>query len=303
MTGRLLAYAQLVRLPNVFTAFADILLCACAVYSMTGETGPFVWVLLASGCLYCSGMAWNDYFDRADDAKTRPNRPIPSGRIRPATARLVGMSLMLMGGVFAFVATDVVAYKFRLLTPRYIAGFIAIAVLLYDAWLKRTPFGPLGMGTCRFLNVFLGLSLHPSVPELPVAYHLASVIGLYIVGVTWFARTEEGTSQKTHLLVAFVVMIAALFLALMVPLQLQEGTVTPLYPYLLIAFGFWIGLPVASAIQRPTPKPVQLAVKRCILGLVLLDAILATAFVGPAGLLIGLLLIPAHWLGKWVYST
>ncbi len=94
-----------------------------------------------------------------------------------------------------------------------------------------------------------------------------------------------------------------LLLALAVPMHLAEGTVTPIYPYLLVAFGFWIGLAIANAMQHPTPKPVQIAVKRCILGLVLLDAILATAFVGPAGLLIGLLLLPANWLGKWVYST
>jgi hypothetical protein len=31
--------------------------------------------------------------------------------------------------------------------------------------------------------------------------------------------------------------------------------------------------------------------------------VLATAFVGAWGLLILLLLLPARWLGKWVYST
>jgi len=88
-----------------------------------------------------------------------------------------------------------------------------------------------------------------------------------------------------------------------VPMHLPTGTVTPLFPYLLVAFGFWIGIAIANAIRHPTPKPVQTAVKRCILGLVLLDAILATAFVGLPGLLIGFLLLPANWLGKWVYST
>ena len=62
-------------------------------------------------------------------------------------------------------------------------------------------------------------------------------------------------------------------------------------------------MPIIAAIRKPTPKMVQSAVKRSIFGLVLLDAILATAFVGWPGLLIVLLLIPAIWLGKWVYST
>jgi 4-hydroxybenzoate polyprenyltransferase len=48
---------------------------------------------------------------------------------------------------------------------------------------------------------------------------------------------------------------------------------------------------------------VQSAVKRSIMGLVLLDAILATAVVGAWGLLILLLLVPALTLGRWIYST
>ena len=83
----------------------------------------------------------------------------------------------------------------------------------------------------------------------------------------------------------------------------RTGTVTSSFPYLLVAFGFCVGLPIARRFSIPAPKQVQAAVKRCILGLVVLDAVLATAFVGPAGLLILLLLLPAIWLGKWVYST
>jgi 4-hydroxybenzoate polyprenyltransferase len=48
---------------------------------------------------------------------------------------------------------------------------------------------------------------------------------------------------------------------------------------------------------------VQAAVKTAVLGLVGLDAVLATSLAGTAGLLVLLLLPPALWLGKWVYST
>jgi hypothetical protein len=40
-----------------------------------------------------------------------------------------------------------------------------------------------------------------------------------------------------------------------------------------------------------------------VLGLVLLDAVLATSLAGPIGLAIGLLLLPAAYVGRWVYST
>jgi UbiA prenyltransferase family len=302
MPPRLLAYAQLTRLPNVFTAFADILLGACAAGYIVGRIDLVVLLCAASGCLYCGGMVWNDYFDRHEDAKTRPTRPIPSGRVRPDVAVTLGLVLLILGGLGASAAlgngrTAAVDAGWLLLP----AGLVA-AILLYDGWLKRTPAGPIGMGLCRFLNVMLGVSVTDSLPEW-TRLHLAAVVGAYIVGVTWFARTEEGQSRKLHLVYAALVMLAALGLAITIPVHRDPGTTFVLFPYLLVAFGFYVGLPISRAIQTPGPKQVQAAVKRCILGLVVLDAVLATAFAGAWGLLIVLLLLPAAWLGKWVYST
>ena len=48
---------------------------------------------------------------------------------------------------------------------------------------------------------------------------------------------------------------------------------------------------------------VQAAVKRAIMGLIVLDAVLATALAGTVGLVILLLLVPALYLGRWIYST
>ena len=74
-------YAQLVRLPNVFTAFADILLGALATGGVGEHRYEVAFLLLASGCLYCGGMVWNDFFDIEQDRRERPFRPLPSGRI------------------------------------------------------------------------------------------------------------------------------------------------------------------------------------------------------------------------------
>ncbi|MCU0704477.1 MAG: UbiA family prenyltransferase [Fimbriiglobus sp.] len=290
MPSRLLAFAQLVRLPNVFTAFADILLAACVANLFDWRLAP---LLAASGCLYLSGMAWNDFFDHHDDARTRPSRPLPSGRIRPQTAALMAAGLMLAGVGFAFgVGVNVGV------TASILAGLI----VLYDAVLKHYWLGPVGMGGCRFLNVLMG-TLAVSAAEPLLALHVAAVVGLYIVGVTWFARTEEGTSKRRMLIAASAVMTAALALAAVVPLHFEPGRTPWYFLYLLVGFGFMVGGPVVAAVREPSPKNVQAAVKRCILGLVLLDAILATAFVGWLGLLIVLLLVPAVLLGKRVYST
>jgi 4-hydroxybenzoate polyprenyltransferase len=133
--------------------------------------------------------------------------------------------------------------------------------------------------------------------------HLASVVGVYIVGVTWFARTEEGASNKRHLIAAASLLVLALVLALVLKARIPYEPGTIVFPYLLVIFGFVVGWPVVTAIASRRPREVQFAVKRCILGLVGLDALLATAFVGLPGLVIVLLLPPALYIGKWVYST
>lgn len=300
----LLAHAQLLRLPNVFTAFADIALGATAAGYALDRPGIAVMLLTASGCLYCAGMALNDYFDRHEDAKARPFRPIPSGRIAPWMVALEGALLLACGFVGAGLAGqllggDALGWS----NPGVIALLLIAAVLLYDAYLKRTPLGPLGMGACRFLNVLLGLSgAGADLWTLP-NLHLAAAVGVYIVGVTWFARTEEGESSRRHLRLASLVMLAGVLLGLTVPAHFEGRTAPVYFPYLVVAFLFYVGLPVVHAIRRPEPKQVQAAVKRAILGLVVLDAILACAFVGWPGLLILLLLPPALVLGKWVYST
>jgi 4-hydroxybenzoate polyprenyltransferase len=162
------------------------------------------------------------------------------------------------------------------------------------------------MGTCRFLNVLLGLSLAPNL-GWPWGVHLALVVGVYIVGVTWFARTEAQISNRSALAGAAGVMVLGLLLALAAPVIMAEFHLGPhpsiLFPYLLIGLGFLIGFPVSRAISRPTAPHVQKAVKQAILGLVILDATLASAIAGIGGLAILLLLLPALYLGRWLYST
>jgi 4-hydroxybenzoate polyprenyltransferase len=308
---RLLAFAQLLRLPNVFTAFADIALATAVATAVLPATTLAFWLAaamlaLTSGCLYLAGMVWNDIFDRAEDAVTRPNRPLPSGRIRVRTAALLGTVLLLLGLAFAAIAgiprlgesTDWNR------EPLLYALGIAAAVLLYDGNLKRTPLGPLGMGLCRFLNVLLGLSIVPDAAiEVGLRIHLSAVIGIYIVGVTWFARTEEGQSNRRQLAGAACAIGMALVLGLTLRARLPLDSGTVLFPYALVLFGFFVGRPIVRAVSSCGPREVQAAVKRCILGLVGLDAILAAAFVGVPGLLILLLLPPAIAIGKWVYST
>jgi 4-hydroxybenzoate polyprenyltransferase len=303
-----LPYARLLRLPNVFTAFADIGVGICATIALASpptDASFFVRAALlfvASGCLYLAGMVWNDYFDLDEDRRDRPFRPLASGKISLRTARWIGFGLLFIG----LAAAGLSGLHDDGWQPNgaILGGLLVVAILAYDARIKRTSAGPFGMALCRFLNVLLALSLaDTSTISWATRLHLAATVSVYIIGVTWFARTEEKRSDPQVLRVAAFVLLGALLLALAVPVRVPAGTASPLFPYLLVAFGFIIGIPVVRAIRQPSPLNVQAGVKRCILGLVGLDALLASVFVGPPGLLLLLLLPPALWLGKWVYST
>jgi 4-hydroxybenzoate polyprenyltransferase len=302
--NKFLAYAQLVRLPNTFTAMADICLGAMAAGMLFERWSVFLCLLIASTLLYWSGMVWNDFFDLDQDRKERPGRPLASGRITLKHARLLGIGLMLGGGVFALLG-DILRDTGRWPSV-WIAIVLVIAIFLYDGVLKRTFAGPIMMGTCRFLNVLLGLSILGAWP-LAWGWLLAIIIGAYIAGVTWFARTEAHISSQRMLIGAGIVVLMSLILALAVPaLALQDPAnfkPSSLFPYLLAAFGAYLGIAVLQAIQQPQPNRVQPAIKRAILGLIVLDALLASVFVGSVGLLLLVLLIPGIILGRWLYST
>ena len=296
-------YLQLVRLPNVFTALADIVLAALAANALPARWLTFLALALASVCLYWAGMTLNDVFDVEQDKRERPFRPIPSGRVSRRTAATFGAGLLAAGIAFAALAGAAHGDGYRS-GSLVVALLLAVAILAYDGWLKRTWAGPVAMGTCRFLNVLLGLTVAGSL-ERTWGLHLALVVGLYIVGVTWFARTEARVSNQSALSGAALVMLASLLLALPLPASLQTPSTSVLFPYLLVALGFAVGLPVCRAVAGPTPPHVQAAVKRALMGLVVLDAVLATAVAGAAGLVILLLLVPILLLGRWrwLYAT
>ncbi|MEK6235220.1 MAG: hypothetical protein N2C14_10935, partial [Planctomycetales bacterium] len=178
--------------------------------------------------------------------------------------------------------------------------------------LKRTPLGPLGMGACRFLNVLLGMSA-ASVAWEPAHWMIAGGLGVYIVGVTWFARKEAGESSSAELIASVVVMGLGVGMliwfpawadSLADPLSRPVASRIDLWRMLLLILAFVVGRRCVTAILRPEPAQVQAAVKQCIMTLVLLDAsvvlVVRDAYWAVA---VACLLIPAVLLGRWVYST
>lgn len=171
------AWAELLRLPALFTVPGDALAGAAAAGARPGPR-----TLLAIGsslCLYEAGMALNDWADRAEDAVERPHRPLPSGRIRPAAALaaagvLTGAGLALAAGAGRPALT--------------IAVPLAATVWAYDLTLKHTPAGPAAMAAARGLDLLLGAAATGGGTR--AALPSAALLGSHTLAVTAVSRRE-----------------------------------------------------------------------------------------------------------------
>ena len=317
--GTWLAYVRLFRLPNVFTAIADVMMGYLVVHGALSpaDTLPLLLLVLASSLIYTAGMVLNDVFDYQVDSRDRPHRPLPSGQIALGRARLLVLLMLLAGIMAAALSGWSLPDGLDRWRGLVVAVALVITVLLYDGVLKKTILAPLMMGTCRLLNVLLGMScagMTAGGGELFLGWEkyqllVASGLGLYITGVTWYARTEARESSRLALSAGCLLMIAGLgVLAILFPrsvvemnrLQMPVGQA-----------GLFIILLAATVIYRctwgviePTPRRVQQAVKRCILSNILLDAAI-TGILCPWYYAVGVLalLVPTLVLGKWLYST
>ena len=312
------ATLQLVRLPAVFTAMADIFLGFLLTHNKLEPAAVFGLLLVASSCLYLSGMVFNDVFDRRIDAVERPERPIPSGRVSLPSAIGLGVVLML-AGIAAAAAVEIVRDSAQT-SSLVIAGGLVLCILAYDGFLKRTPLGPVAMGGCRFLNVMLGASATYFVWARPQTY-VAIGLGVFIAGVTWFARHEAKQSSRAQLTWAMVVVN----LGLAVLIAFVGRTLVPAFDRVLVPLagpGFDAADPkrvllvlavilltvnrrMIIALLNPAANQVQTAVKTMLLSLVMLDATLIFFKTGDPlyALAIAALLLPAVILGRWIFVT
>lgn len=306
LSARVRAVLELVRAPNVFTAVADVSMG----FLFTRPPVPFpqlpagaFWTLgglvVTSSSLYLAGMVLNDVMDRDVDARDRPGRPIPSGRVTLAAARRLGYGLLVAGVLFGAIVSGVTGRG----TPVAIATLLAGTVLLYDGVLKQTPLGPLAMGSCRFLNVLLGMSV-AAAPLAPANLLVAAGIGTYVVGVTVFARTEARTSSRWRLMLGTMLLVGGM--AILAALPALRELVPPASRWRLfwLLMALLIGWRCVRALVRPTPRAVQAAVRNALHSLIVLDAAVCFAAQGPDwAVAILVLVLPAMLLGRWLYVT
>lgn len=292
---RLRAYLQLVRLPAVFTAIADIFLGFTVTRVSLSPAFEFLRLLASSSALYLAGMALNDVFDRKLDARERPNRPIPSGRVPVYVAIVLGAALL---GVGVACARTVGTSSLQ------IAVLLGVLILAYDGLLKRTPLGPLAMGGCRLLNVMLGASTASNLWESPQV-GMAVAMGVYVAGITWFAREEAGRSARGALIAATAILDAGLAGLAMIIWTGDGGGNRIAATAALFAVAGFIHRRVIPALREPDSRTVQSVVKRSLLMIILLDATMIYSQAGSLALacLTAVLIVPAAALGRWIFIT
>ncbi|WTF03581.1 UbiA family prenyltransferase [Streptomyces sp. NBC_01613] len=175
--NRRLAWAELLRLPALFTVPGDALAGAAAT-----AAAPNPHTLLAIGsslCLYEAGMALNDWADREEDAAERPHRPLPSGRIHPAAALSTACALTAAGLALAGCAGR---------PALAVAAPLAATVWAYDLGLKHTSAGPVAMAAARGLDLLLGAAA--TTGRTREALGSAALLGTHTLAVTVVSRQE-----------------------------------------------------------------------------------------------------------------
>jgi 4-hydroxybenzoate polyprenyltransferase len=299
------AYFELLRLPAVFTAIADVMMGYLVTKGVFQPPWAVALLIAVSSLIYLAGMVLNDVHDLSVDAVERPQRPIPSGRVSLAAANRLGWGL-LAGGVIAAWLVGYLAGSFR---PGIVATLLATAAVLYDVVLKRTAIAPLVMGSCRFLNVLLGMSLAEKTdtmlprPWTAAEWTIAAGIGIYIVGVTIFARTEARETPRRQLATGLAIMAAGILTLAAGASRVGNSSHYRWIVWLVI--GAFVVVRHSASVLVAQPRAIQRSIRTALRTLIFLDAVVAfEAAPHSAGyLLILALFAPMLFLEYWFSTT
>jgi len=269
VAAKLGVYLKLGRVSNLPTVWTNVL---AGVVLAGGRPEPRLLVLLwsALSCFYVGGMFLNDAFDRGLDARERPERPIPSGQIGAAEVYGAGY-LLLAAGILLLAAEAFLFGGRRSWAPAGAGAVLAGSIVLYDAWHKGNPLGPLLMGLCRMLvYAIAALSVAPGL-KAPVI-GAAVVLLAYLIGLTAVAKQENLRELRNLWPLPF------LFAPFLYAAPLAVGS--PAGAALYAGFLAWVSSAIFLLIGRR--KEIGRAVVRFIAGISLLDALLIAGAGRPA---------------------
>ena len=259
-----LALGRVSNLPTVWTnVLAGIVLAGAMPDARAG------WVILSLTLFYVGGMYLNDAFDAEVDARERPERPIPSGRVGRGTVSLAGAAMLVAGIAVLHLAGD------RAGTGLWagLAGVaLAAAILFYDWHHKANPLSPVVMGVCRMLVYLCAASAFVAPPPAPVLVG-ALVLLCYLIGLTYVAKQENLGEVRNLWPLAF--------LAVPVVYGVAAAGVSAASWIALAVFVGWMAFAL-YLVRRRGPGDIPRAVVSLIAGICLLDAVLLAGAGAPA---------------------
>ena len=305
------AWAHLVRLPNVFTIVADISAAFLLISHGPHPVGRLVLVLLGGISLYWAGMTLNDVFDEHIDREQRAKRPIPAGWISSREAKRGGWILLFLGITFAtlsgfFPSVDLSTTWL----PALVSIALAIMIVAYDGPLKSTFLAPTAMGSCRFLSFLLGASpcivSPPATPFTafsdwipPEILAIASGFGLFIIGVTTMARREAIGGSRQNLIIGALTTATGVLCLAFAPKMISDTDLLRLdtesvFPTLIGLISLPVLLRAVGAAWSPSPPKIMVTIKAGILTIIPFSAAFASLGAGPVwGLILFSLMFPA----------
>jgi 4-hydroxybenzoate polyprenyltransferase len=276
---------QLGRISNLPTVWSNVLAGMVLAGGVLAPL-PLATVLVAASLMYTGGMFLNDAFDAEIDARERPERPIPSGRIGRGTVFAMGFGMLGSGiMLLAFVAFAAA-----------VAGvLLAGAIVLYDAWHKGNLLSPVVMGACRVLVYAVAGFAAVGTPD-PALYCGAAVLLAYLIGLTYVAKQENLGEVKN--------LWPLVFLAFPFLYALPALGAGALPALLYVAFAAWVAFALTFIVRRDEKRSVPRTVISLIAGISLLDALLIS-WAGATGLaLLAVLCFAATMAGqRWVRGT
>ena len=253
------AHLSLARISNAPTVVSNVLAGAALASAAAPVTAPVtlggvVLLALAMVLYYTAGMYLNDLFDVELDRLERPERPLPAGHLSKREA--LGATMLLFSvGTFCLSLLG---------TAPLVSGLVLVALIVfYDAWHKTNPLSPVLMASTRMMVYVTAFVAFASAFTFALMFW-ALLLGLYIVGLTYIAKTE--TDTLTGYWPAALLYLPALIGALALPWV-----------------GFWLPLALAlwvtySASFVYLSRQVGRAIGQLIAGVSLLDALVILLF-------------------------
>ena len=256
------AHLALARVSNAPTVVSNVLAGVALASVVAPVTVSGTFLLAASLVLYyTAGMYLNDLFDLGLDRRERPERPLPSGRVSQTEA--LGVTVLLFSvGTFLLSLLGTAPLVWGLL--------LVVAIVLYDAWHKTNPLSPALMAVTRALVYVTAFSAFASGLTFTLVFW-ALLLGLYIIGLTYIAKTE--TRTLTGYWPAALLYLPALVGGLALP---WSGFWLPL------ALALWITYSVSFVFIT---RQVGRAIGYLIAGVSLLDALVILLFGSGVGVL------------------